>query len=112
MLTQNQSTHTLLLPVLFSKLKYLPPVEVIYDCYDILEPVRVIKPFNPEAPLLPEPTVQPEAFVASEDDDEEEVENARGFHDLAVEACEQQQEKCDNKSSPAWEKYDTEVKEY
>jgi hypothetical protein len=111
-LTQNQSTHTLLLPVLFSKLKYLPPVEVIYDCYDILQPLRVIKPINPVSPLLPEPTVRPVAFVASEDDCEEEIESARALHDLAVEAYEQQQEQYDNKSSPAWEKYDAAVREF
>jgi hypothetical protein len=109
-LTQNQSTHTLLLPELYIALGYLPEVEVIHEAYDFPDvPERVKKPGS-DAPLIPakpEPPVEPGAFVSSDDDDPAEVENERNLHDLAAEAYPQAKELYDNKTSHEWRQYET-----
>jgi hypothetical protein len=89
-------------------LEFLPPVKVVFDCYNIGEPARINKPINPVAPDEPEPPVQPGAFVPDDDD----AADAEELHELAVEAYEQQKEQYDAGTSPACIKYEKDVLAY
>jgi hypothetical protein len=112
-----QPTHTLLLPVLFDALGYLPEVAVIDEAYDIpAVPHRVKKPEGetPSIPPKPVPPVEPGEFVPSGeeyDDDEyaEEIQKEREIHEIAVEAYSQQKDLHDAKTSHEWFQYEKKV---